>query len=330
VRKNSKNRRTKEDLQALEEKKKLQAPLDLDTINRLNDFVIKRMVGTKGQEFALEGLVDAVQEAKDQPLLGALLILNDLTLDASNINEKMGILDVKAKTVKGDAMVNTEIQLRNTDDMLRRSAFYTSEVFTGLDSIEAGESYEKLPRIVTINLLDYVDDRIKGDKFISRFVLVDADYKEMELDIFNYNFIEIPKFRKMKDYDLSIPIHRWLLYLDKGTDPKLREEIVMMDARIAHAEEAVKRLVATPEERELYRLRQKYERDKRSSEAYIRQQEREAAELRHQEQHLKAAHEKIKMIEVMLNSGVEVEVIVQTSGLTKLQVLQIQARLNKS
>jgi len=209
-----------------------------------------------------------------------------------------------------------------------------------------------LPRIVTINLLDYLDNRIKGDKFISRFVLVDADYKEVELDIFNYNFIEIPKFRQMKDYDLSIPIHRWLLYLDKGTDPKLREEIVMMDERIAHAEEAVKRLVASPEERELYRLRQKYERDKRSSEQYLLkqgeerawkeanvliQQERDKVEherLKAEQERLRAEQEKedllkkqSKMIEYMLLAGADIEMIMETSGFTKAQVLHIKKSL---
>jgi len=130
------NLKGKKDKTISVEKKKLQEPLDIESINRLNDFVIKRIVGTKGQEFALEGLVDAVQQAKGQAPLGALRILNDLIRTASNINEKLGILDVKAKAVNNNAMVNTEVQLRNTDDMLRRSAFYTSEVFTGLDPLK--------------------------------------------------------------------------------------------------------------------------------------------------------------------------------------------------
>jgi len=111
-----------------------------------------------------------------------------------------------------------------------------------------------------------------------------------------------------------------------------------MDARIAHADEAVKRLVATPEERELYRLRQKYERDKRSSEAYIEQKTWEKADVYYQgvisEVELRAEQEKkemiekqLKMIEFMLRAEIDIEVIVDTSGLTKAQVLHVQKKL---
>lgn len=125
-----------------------------------------------------------------------------------------------------------------------------------------------------------------------------------------------------------------------------------MDRSIAVAEEAVQRLVATPQDRELYRLRQKYERDKRSSEAYIdqraRKEERERLEKEFQverelmeqglraererleqglrAERLQAENEKRKMVEVMLGAQMDIEIIVQSSGWTKEQILQLQEK----
>ena len=239
------------------------------SLNRLNDFVIKKIIGTKGQEGALEGFINAVLAHHGEPPIKDPVILNDVTLTRENINDKLGILDILAKTADGKHLVNIEIQLENTDDIITRSGFYHSRIKTGKDAIQAGKDYASMPKVLSINLLNYIDGRFHADEYHTRIINVDANHRELIFDFSENHFIELPKFRKQTDHDLNNPLHRWLLYLDSKTNPQLKEEIIAMDNSIQVAENAAQRIAATPEEMELYRLREKYEMDKLSSEIYL-------------------------------------------------------------
>jgi len=238
-------------------------------INRLNDFIIKKSIGTKGQEKALEGFINAVLAHHGEPLIKDPIILNDVTLNRENINDKLGVLDILATTADGKYLVNIEIQLENTDDIITRSAFYHSRIQSGKESIKMGQSYAQMPKVPSINLLNYKDERFHPAEYHTRIINVDANHRDLVFDFSENHFIELPKFRKQGNKDLGNPLHRWLLYLDSHTTLELKEEIIAMDKSIQMAESAVQKVFATPEEMELYRLREKYERDRLSSEIYI-------------------------------------------------------------
>jgi len=287
------------------------------SLNRLNDFVVKKIIGTSGQEEALEGFINAVlAEHGDEPIKDPV-ILNDVTLTPENINDKLGILDILAKSADGKHLVNIEIQLENSDDIITRSAFYHSRVKTGGESLQAGKSYGTMPKVLAINLLNYNDKRFYPDQYHTRIINVDANHRDLVFDFSENHFIELPKFRKLADKDLDNALHRWLLYLDSKTDPKLKEEIIAMDSSIRVAEAAAQKIAATPEELELYRLREKYERDRISSEIYLREQGMEEGE------HLLA-----EALNLLL-ANTPPEEIKSTLNLSDEKLVQYQATFNR-
>jgi len=235
----------------------------------LNDFVIKKIIGTKGQEKALEGFINAVLADNGKEPIKDPVILNDVALTKENINGKLGILDILAKSMDDKYLINIEIQLQETDDMINRSGFYHSKLRSGVEALKAGESYRQLPKVVAINLLDYEDKRLHPEEYHTRIINVDAKHHELVFDFSEHHFLELPKFRRFKDKDMDNPLHRWLMYLDPNCSEARKEELVNMDPSIRVAEQAAQKIMATPEELELYRLREKYERDQASSAIYL-------------------------------------------------------------
>jgi len=175
-------------------------------------------------------------------------------------------------------MNNTIPNSQNSDDIIKRNSFYDARLKGSKEAIQAGQSYGSIPKVLSINLLNYIDGRFHPEEYHTRLIHVDANHRDLVFDHSENHFLELPKFRNLPAKDPNNPLHRWLLYFDSQTEPRLKEEIIAMDTSIQLAESAVQRVCNTPEELELYRLREKYELDRISSEIYLREQGREQGE----------------------------------------------------
>jgi predicted transposase/invertase (TIGR01784 family) len=59
----------------------------------------------------------------------------------------------------------------------------------------------------------------------------------MLTDALEMHYIEMTKWRKLKEKDINDPLHRWMVYFDERSEPGLVEEVVKMDSAIQATEE---------------------------------------------------------------------------------------------
>ena len=91
-------------------------------INRMNDYFVRYLLGSLGNEDILENIVNAVLEDLGFETVHNLKIINPHNLP-ENINLKESVLDVKAIT-NDNRKVIIEIQLSGNIDFLRRIFIY--------------------------------------------------------------------------------------------------------------------------------------------------------------------------------------------------------------
>ncbi|MDU4939334.1 MAG: Rpn family recombination-promoting nuclease/putative transposase [Clostridium sp.] len=111
-----------------------------------------RVLFQKGNEDILIAFINAVlKRTKKEPIVEIEIIDNkQLTKDV--IMDKTGIVDVRAKTSKGEH-VDIEVQLTNQGNMDKRTLFYWGKMY--LENIKQGEDYANLEKVITINILDF-------------------------------------------------------------------------------------------------------------------------------------------------------------------------------
>ncbi|ALZ64645.1 PD-(D/E)XK nuclease family transposase (plasmid) [Bacillus cereus] len=100
----------------------------------------------------LSGFLNAILEES----LGASITslqLEEPHRHKSYEDDKLSILDLLA-TLDNGTQVNIEIQLQNTHDMVKRSLYYWSKLYTS--QMQEGMPYCSLGKTITINLLDFI------------------------------------------------------------------------------------------------------------------------------------------------------------------------------
>ncbi|MDR3162077.1 MAG: Rpn family recombination-promoting nuclease/putative transposase, partial [Spirochaetaceae bacterium] len=114
------------------------------------------MMGEKGDEEQLCAFLNAVLGRNGQAVrrdsIESVEIIENKTLSAEVLGDKTSILDVRARTCRGER-ANIEVQLRNQGNMDRRSLFYWSSEFSR--GMEAGQDYREAPNVIAINIVNY-------------------------------------------------------------------------------------------------------------------------------------------------------------------------------
>ncbi|MDR1997298.1 MAG: Rpn family recombination-promoting nuclease/putative transposase, partial [Candidatus Margulisbacteria bacterium] len=98
------------------------------------------------------------------------------------------------------AKINIEVQLCNLGDMDRRSLFYWSREYAR--GIKAGENYLSLPKVITINIVNF--EFIPLPEFQTSFRLREDRYRDYVLtDVLEIHFIDMVKFRRLPEKDIG-------------------------------------------------------------------------------------------------------------------------------
>ncbi|WML46881.1 Rpn family recombination-promoting nuclease/putative transposase [Neobacillus sp. PS3-34] len=224
-------------------------------LNPLNDFLFKKLFGEEKDKDLLIGFLNAILNSD---------IVN-LTIENENLHrtteeDKLGILDIKAKTITGEKF-NVEVQLVNQKNMIPRTLFYWSKLF--VEDFESGSNYKQLQKTVAINILGFKLEELRYESFHSIFKLREVSSNQLLTDLIEIHFIDFPKFEE-ENYNLKNPLHRWLLFLKEDIPQDQLREVVNMDSILNKAEEKLMKLSADPETRREYELRAKALSDERS------------------------------------------------------------------
>ena len=223
-------------------------------VKPLNDFIFKKLFGEKGNEDILISFINAVlKRTKKEPIV-EIEIIDNKQLTKELILDKTGIIDVRAKTSKGEN-IDIEVQLTDQGNMDKRTLFYWGKMY--LENINQGQDYTSLEKVITINILDF--EFLGTENYQSSFHLwedIEKDY--MLTDVVEIHFLELPKFRRKKDKDYrENAIERWLMFLEKDTPETTLKELMSLDTAIEKAEQKIEYLSSDEETMRIY-----YERER--------------------------------------------------------------------
>ena len=222
----------------------------MDRLKVKNDFIFQKIFGQNEHKEILLSFLNAVLNLEAAQKLTEIEIIENTKLKKDSIEDKLGILDIRAKTTAGEH-INIEIQLINQYDMDRRTLFYWSKLFT--EQLKEGQAFQSLKKTITINILDF--NFIGIDHYHTIFHLREDDHPEYKLtDVLEVHFLELPKFRKVRP-DLNKPLDCWLIFIEDSPE-EVREMAMNNDPAIAKAEELLERLGSLDEVKRYYEARE--------------------------------------------------------------------------
>jgi len=283
----------------------------MERLKPLNDFIFKKTFGEEETKDNLIALLNAILSKKDRDKLVTLEIVENKELTPELIGDKTGIIDVRAKTKDG-TQLEIEVQLTNQHNMDKRTMWYWGEMFS--EGIKKGEDYKNLPKVITINIVDFEYINIP-DKFHTTFHLWEDEVKDYMLtDVVEIHFIEMEKFRKLRNKNLKEDkLQRWLSFFREDISKEELKELMDMDVDIRKAEEKIEYLSSDPKTLELYKSRERslHERANMIS---------SAKDDGINEKAIEAATNLLKL-------GVSIDIIIKAIGLSEEKIIQIKKEL---
>ena len=218
-------------------------------VKPLNDFIFKKIFGEKGNEDILISFINAVLKRTNKEPIIEIEIIDNKQLTKEVINDKTGIIDVRARTAKGEN-IDIEVQLTDQGNMDKRTLFYWGKMY--LENIKQGEDYTSLEKVITINILDF--DYLKTESYQSSFHLwedIEKDY--MLTDMVEIHFLELPKFRRKQNKNYkNNAIERWLAFLEKDISEATLKELMDLEPAIEKAEKRIEYLSSDEETMNTY------------------------------------------------------------------------------
>ena len=275
-------------------------------VKPLNDFIFKKVFGEKGNEDILISFINAVLKRTKKEKIVELEIIDNKQLTKELILDKTGIIDVRAKTSKGEN-IDIEVQLTDQGNMDKRTLFYWGKMY--LENIKQGQDYTSLEKVITINILDF--EFLGTENYQSSFHLWEDIEKEYMLtDVVEIHFLELPKFRKKKDKEYrENAIERWLMFLEKDTPEATLKELMSLDTAIEKAEQKIEYLSSDEETLRIY-----YERERSL----------------HERANMISSAEERKSIENAINFlrlGVDIETVAKGTGISIEKVKELNRNL---
>ena len=267
------------------------------------DFVFKNIFGSEKHPNILISFLNATLKPKD--LITEVEIKNT-DLNKGYIEDKFSRLDVKA-TTSNDEIINIEIQLKNEYNMIKRSLYYWSKLYS--EQLNEGEDYSLLKRTICINILNF--KYLKTRMFHSVYRMKERHTNEELSDIEEIHFIEIPKLEDGSDEkDMLVA---WIEFLKNPESEKVRSLEMSVD-EIREAKDELIKMSNDDTQRELYEMRAKTLRDKVSA---LNEAERKGIKKGREE------GEKNKAIEIaksLIDLGLDKESIAKSTGLDLCEV----------
>ena len=207
------------------------------------DFVFKNIFGSEKNPKILISFLNATLKPK--------------YLNKDYIEDKFSRLDVKA-TTSNDEVINIEIQLKNEYNMIKRSLYYWSKLYS--EQLNEGEDYNLLKRTICINILNF--KYLKTRKFHSAYRLKEIYSNEELTDVAEIHFIEIPKLEEGTDEkDMLV---NWVEFLKDPESEKVRS-LEMNIEEIRQAKDELIRMSNDDTQRQIYEMRAKTLKDKVSA-----------------------------------------------------------------
>lgn len=218
-----------------------------------NDYVFKRIFGYQGNESITKSFISA---ALNQNITDVVLG-NDVTLPKDVLDDKVGILDIKAK-IDGHINCDIEMQVVDQKNIEKRILFYCSKMY--VQSMKSGMDYFDAEKSIAILISNYeLPSLQKIQKYVSKWNIREEEYSDIILtDAIEIIIIELTKFEKYKN---DAALSSWVKFIN---NPKV---IDMSNEEVKKAKEVLDELSQDENARYLAELREKYIMDQKAVEA---------------------------------------------------------------
>ena len=261
------------------------------------DFIFKMIFGSEENKSILISLLNSILKGKPH--------IKDLTIENNEISKifkdnKSSRLDIVA-TSDEDIKFNIEMQCRKTKDIINRTLFYASKLYT--KDLKENEDYNKIKVISIWIFAENVTDRIEpiSEAYVT-FQGNEKDKYEVMTDNFRIIYLELKKYL-INSYDYNDKLTKWVNFL---TNPIKLDKNTIEDEDIEKAVKTLEYISTSKEERLIIEKIIEGRNDYYSAKNIAREEGKEEG--------LKEG--KIEMAKILLKSGVDIEIISQSSGLS--------------
>ena len=278
------------------------------------DFTFKRVFSYEGNEDVLIDLLEAILEIK----IKWVKVKNPEILPRKK-GDKKAILDIKAEIDDG-SIIDIEMQAQDKKDTEERASTYLTMITSEI--LDSGEEYNRLRKVIVIEILNYENYRINGYHHISKMMFeptdrktyVDMGYKKEDKIASRFlemHFIELPKYRK-KMPEMKTKLDEWM-YFFSGNKEGI-EMAIKKNSKIKKAFETIKMLSLSPKEREMH--------DAIKVEKFLENVGKENVRKEAMSEGEKSRE--IEIVRKMLQRGDKIKDIIDVTGLTKEEIEKIK------
>ena len=275
------------------------------------DFVFKNIFGSPNHPEILISFLNATLKPKKKIVS---VDIKKTDIEKQYIEDKYSRLDVKA-TTSNDEIINIEIQLKNENNMVKRSLYYLSKMYE--EQLNEKEDYSKLARTVCINILNF--KYLKTDKFHTGYRFKEIESNEELTDIMEVHFIEIPKLKDSSDEkDMLVA---WTEFLKDPESEKVRGLELSIE-EIRQAKDELIRMSNDKKQRELYDMRANSLRDKISELNAVEKKAREEGIEKGRKEGIEegAKNRTIEIARNMKLSGLDTNTIAKLTNLSRDEI----------
>ena len=273
------------------------------------DIIFQAIFGEVGSENITKDFLEKILKRK----------IEKISLDKNPIlrrelkDDKLGVLDVVTE-LDGKEKCNIELQLIDKNNIIERMLYYWSKMYTR--QIKAGDDYNKLEKTIVILIADFNIKGLEEVEYHSTWKIIETNsVKKLILtDKFELDIIELSKIKgreNEKDQLLD-----WLIFLENPESERVARKMEENE----NLKEAVEKLDRISEDEKMQRIIELREKAIRDEHAIYDKGLDDGIE----EGKAKGAREKqIEIAKKLLKSKVEIEIIIETTGLTEEEIKKL-------
>ncbi|PID29042.1 MAG: hypothetical protein CSB55_02945 [Candidatus Cloacimonadota bacterium] len=286
-------------------------------IHPFTDYGFKRIFGEEPNKNLLLDFLNELLKDKEGEIKEISYLPNEnLPLQ---VGDRKSIFDIYCTNERGEKFI-VEMQKAEHKYFKDRTVYYSTFPIQEQAKNQGAKWNFRLKSVYTIGILDFTFKESDPDKYLHEVKLTEQETKEVFYDKLTYIYLEMPKFTKTID-ELETRFDKWMYILKNlpvldRIPPKLKEKIFLQLFKTAEIAQL------TSKEYKNYEVSINIYRDLLN----IKDTAKEKGRRQGKKEGIKIGmeKEKIKIAEKMLLKGIDIQLIVEMTGLSEEEIKKLQ------
>ncbi|MEM7589177.1 MAG: Rpn family recombination-promoting nuclease/putative transposase [Myxococcota bacterium] len=270
-----------------------------------NDYAFRRIFGDEKREHVLRRFLNSVLRLQGHEQIKHLRIADPHQLPAIE-GWKENVLDIRCWD-QNEHNFLVEMQVWDQKDFQYRALYAAAKAY--VDQLQAGEQYKHLRKVTLLSILGFCF--LETPNYLANHLILDAETGEHRLKGVDFTFLELPKFTKNEE-ELETIEDKWAYFLKNAHKTPLHKfPAALHEPEIEEAFEVLETIGRSATEKQLYDAAHMMRMDHVSQieTGYEKGLEKGLEKGRKQE--------KLHIARTMRSSGMNEQVIIQITGLTR-------------